>query len=362
MGSHTTQSDTPPCLRAASAVEWSMSSGRMDASAEPMDTRFPSQSSVLDESALQDRVVGEYPIRSVRSCHFLSRGDADIYRVISAGANYYLKVYRPPKKRTHVESEAVFVARLAEAGLPVVRAVRRRDGAFASLALASEGLRPILMFEEAPPPLPRELSTKRMEALGRTIARVHGLADSDPTPYDLPSFDLKTVETERVPHIRRFATEEDRIFMETVVEWIRPQLSEIQRASPEWGICHSDLVLSNVRDGEGGVYLFDFGSIARTYREFELGVVFWSLGHRYLNQREELWGALLNGYEAVRSLPSGLAARLPMLLSLRELAFLGGNAATLPLRLGTEPFESTFIHDGFVRIRSILSEVDEPPL
>ena len=320
------------------------------------ETVFPAQSSVLDESALLEHVVREYQIGAAKSCRFLERGDADIYRVKTRGADYYLKVFRPPRSEVHAESEARFVARLAEVGVPVVCAVRRSDGAYASEVFASEGTRPILLFEEAPPPLPKELPVESMAGLGATIARVHEVADTDDSTYEIPARDLKTIEVERALHIREFASEEDSTFMAEVIEWIRPQLAAIPRETPEWGICHADLVMSNVRMGTDGLVLFDFGSIARTYRGFDLSVVYWSLGHRYLDQREELWEAFLKGYESVRSLPDRLAERLPALHALRELAFLGGNAATLPLRLGTEPFESDFMSDGFDRMRSILRQ------
>ena len=324
---------------------------------------FPAQSSVLDESALRDRIVSTYEIGPVESCRFLERGDADIYRVETGGADYYLKVSRPPRTAAEAESEARFVSRLAESGVPVVRAARRPDATYASQVLASEGLRPILLFEEAPPPLPKEITAKRMAALGRTVARVHEVADAEDKSYDLPTFDLETAVAERVPHIRRFANEEDQRFMEPVVEWIRSRLVEIPREPPDWGICHADLVLSNVRAGpeSDSVTLFDFGSLSRTYRGYDLAVVFWSLGHRDPARHAERWTALLDGYASIRSLPDRLEEHLPAFLALRELAFLGGNAATIPLRLGTEPFESSFMHDGFDRIRSILAEAGAIP-
>lgn len=320
------------------------------------ETVFPAQSSVLDESALLERVAGAYEIEPAASCRFLERGATDVYRVATREANYYLKVYRPPNERTRAESEARFVAQLAKGGLPVVQAVRRKDGSFASTVHASEGARPILLFEEAPPPLPKELTLEQMADLGAVVAGVHELADADDTPYDLPTFDLKTIEAERAPHIRQFASTEDAEYMDSVIELLRVRLSEIPREQPEWGICHADLVLSNVRMGAEGVTLFDFGNIARTYRGFDLSVIYWSLGHRYEGQRRACWKALLGGYKSIRSLPDRLPERLPCFLALRELAFLGGNAATLPIRLGTAPFESSFMEDGFDRIRSTLAK------
>jgi Ser/Thr protein kinase RdoA (MazF antagonist) len=329
----------------------------MDRTGRQAESLFPSQSSVLDESLLLEWAISVYPIESEASCRFLTRGDADIYRVKASEANYYHKVYRPPDDLHRAESEARFVCRLGEAGVPVVRAVPRKDGAYASQVLAGEGRRPILLFEEAPRPLPKEPGTERMEALGRAVARLHELADTDDATYELPALDLETFEKELAPHIRRFTNEEGSSFVDAAIEWIRPQLSAIPRVPPGWGICHADLVLSNVREGTEGVTLFDFGSLARTYRGFDLAVIFWSLGRRHPEHRQAYWEAILTGYASIRPLPDRLEQRLPVFLTLRELTFLGGNAATLPLRLGTEPFESSFIPDGFARIRSILSEV-----
>jgi len=327
------------------------------------EAQFPAQSSVLDESALLDRILRDYAIEPAESCRFLERGDADAYRVKTLKAVYYLKVFRPPRAVAEAESEARFVSHLAEDGVPVVRAIRRLSGSYATQVYAGEGPRPILLFEEAPAPLPKEITLEQAAALGATAARVHAHADADDTPYDVPSLDLDAVAKRRVPHIRRFADEQDQRFMDTVIEWLRPRLSGIPLEAPDWGICHADLVLSNVRDAAqpGGVTLFDFGGVSRTYRSYDLAVFYWSLGHRDLTRRKERWEAFLDGYTSIRSLPSRLMEDLPALLALRELVFLGGNAATLPLRLGTEPFESTFMHDGFDRIRSILADAAAIP-
>jgi len=319
---------------------------------------FPAQSSVLDESVLVHRVVSAYDTGPVRTCHFLCRGDADIYRVTGEGVASYLKVFRPPKKKSHAEAEACLVARLAEASVPVVRPMKRLDGAYASEVRASEGLRPVLLFDEAPPPLPapERVGTETMERLGTVVGRMHDVIDRDGAFYDVPTVDLDSFLADRAAHLRRFADEAGVRVMNEAAIRIRPQLAEVPRTAPEWGVCHGDLVLSNVRTGPDGVTLFDFGDVAKTYRGFDLSVVYWSLGHRFLDRREELWGAFLRGYEAIRRLPESLQEKLPAFLILRELRFLGGNAASLPLRLGTEPFESDFISDGFQRIRAILGD------
>jgi len=320
---------------------------------------FPTQSSVLEEDALLRHVVRDYAIAPAKSCRFFDRGDSDIYRVETAEHFYYLKVYRPPNTKEQAESEARFVHRLAEADLPVVRPIPRHDGVYASVAYAGEGARPILLFEEAPSPLPRTPSENQILALGSLVARVHEIADSEPAPKDIPSFDLETLDKERIPAIRTFATtEEDTAFLADAMASIRPTIEGIPKTAPEWGLCHADLVLSNARGDAQGVWLFDFGNLAHTYRGFDLSIVYWSLGHRDREKRDDLWAAFLDGYTAIRPLPAKLTERLPAFLAMWELAFLGGNAESLPLRLGTVPFESAFMHDGFDRIREILSPAD----
>jgi len=307
--------------------------------------------------------VRDYAIAPAKSCRFFDRGDSDIYRVETEQHLYYLKVYRPPNTQEQAESEARFVHRLAEANLPVVRPIPRHDGVYASVAYAGEGARPILLFEEAPPPLPRTPSEDQISALGSLVTRVHEIADSEPTPNGISSFDLETLVKERIPAIRTFATtEEDAAFLDNVLAIIRPTIEAIPRTAPEWGLCHADLVLSNARGDAQGVWLFDFGNLACTYRGFDLSIVYWSLGHRDREKRDDLWAAFLGGYTAIRPLPAKLRERLPAYLAMRELALLGGNAESLPLRLGTAPFESTFMHDGFSRIRRILSlaDMEEP--
>ena len=60
------------------------------------------------------------------------------------------------------------------------------------------------------------------------------------------------------------------------------------------------------------------------------------------------------GCEVNRSLPEVLSENLKVMLVLRQIAFLGGNCATLPLRIGTEPFESGFIEKEMECLRQLV--------
>jgi len=99
---------------------------------------YPVQSSVLDERALLEDVIKNFEIPKPKSCRFLTRGAADIYRIRSVTANYYLKVYRPPQTIDQCEAEALFVSALAASSIPVVKPVPRGTSRYAIQVCAPE--------------------------------------------------------------------------------------------------------------------------------------------------------------------------------------------------------------------------------
>ena len=320
-------------------------------------TGFPVQSSVLDEEALLSRIVKDYCILAPDSCRFFARGDADIYRVKTATSNFYLKVYRPPQSLQRTEAEALFVTALSAAGIPVVKPVSRKDGRFAFQVSAPEGTRPMLLFEEAPPPLPAQLDESLLKQIGEKVALVHAAADEFDNDFGITAMESAKFLEERVYYTSHFLTEQDSAYLGAVSKRLGQFLQQLPHKAPEFGLCHADLVMSNLRlTAEGTITLFDFGNTLKTWRVFDLAIVYWSLGNRYRDCRDHLWMAFLQGYESIRSLPEALSEHLAVMLILRQIGFLGGNCATLPLRLGTEPFESGFIEKGMKRLRKLVKE------
>ena len=318
---------------------------------------FPAQSSVLDEEALLAHVVKDYCIPTPDSCRFLTRGDADIYRVKAAISHFYLKVYRPPQSLERTEAEALFVSALSASSIPVVKPIPRKDGSFAFQVSAPVGVRPMLLFEEAPPPLPSQLGATLLEQIGEKVAVVHVVADAFDSDFGVPAIQSDAFLKERVYYTNRFLSQQDSVFLGDVSKHLGLLLEELPHRTPDFGLCHADLVMSNLRlTTEGTVALFDFGNALKTWRAFELAIVYWSLGNRYRDGREGLWKAFLQGYGSIRPLPEAFSERLAVMLILRQISFLGGNCATLPLRLGTEPFESDFIENGMVQLRNLVEE------
>ncbi len=318
---------------------------------------FPVQSSVLDEEALLARVVKDYGISPPDSCRFLSRGDADIYRVKTATANFYLKVYRPPQSLERTEAEASFVSSLSACGVPVVKPVPRRDGRFAFQVSAPEGLRPMLLFEEAPPPLPSQLDETLLSQVGGKVAFFHNVADEFDDDFGISEIHSDLFLREQVYYTSQFLSKQDRAFLSDVSRRLGIILERLPNKAPNFGLCHGDLVMSNLRlTTEGTITLFDFGNALKTWRVYELAIVHSSLGNRYRDCRDHLWKAFLRGYESIRTNPEAISEHLAVMLVLRQISFMGGNCATLPLRLGTELFESDFIEEEMTRLRKLVED------
>jgi Ser/Thr protein kinase RdoA (MazF antagonist) len=323
----------------------------------PDNTFFPVQSSVLDEEALLAHVVKDYCIPTPRACHFLTRGDADIYRVRTATDNFYLKIYRPPRSLEQAQAEARFVLALSAAGVPVVKPVPRTNGSFAFQVSAPEGTRPMLLFEQAPPPLPSQLDQTLLAQIGEKVAMLHAASDELDTDLGIAALESDKFLQERVYYTSRFLSEQHSAYLRDVSRSLGLVLQKLPRQTPDFGLCHADLVMSNLRlTPEGTVTFFDLSDALKTWRAFELAVVYWSLCNRYRDERDLLWPAFLQGYASIRPLPQALSELVPIMLVLRQIGFLGGNCATLPLRLGSELFESGFIEKEMQRLGQFVQQ------
>ena len=318
---------------------------------------FPVQSSVLDEKELLSEVVRDYCISDPVSCRFLTRGDTDIYRVKASTRNYYLKIYRPPKLLESVEAEASFVLALSDAGVDVVKPVPREDGQYAFQVIAPEGIRPMLLYEEAPPPLPKELDDDLLSQIGEKVALFHDVADELGSSIVIPEIDIDGLLQESLFFTSQFLADGESEYLREVSTQLKIFLTNQSSTTPEFGLCHGDLVMSNLRlTNDGEVIFFDFGNALRIWRAYELAIVNWSLLNRYKNHGGKFWKAILQGYRSNRPLPKLIIENISSLLVLRQISFLGGNCATLPLRLGTEPFESGFIEHQMEQLQQLVEK------
>jgi Ser/Thr protein kinase RdoA (MazF antagonist) len=295
---------------------------------------FPAQSSVMDEEALLERVIPLYVLPPISSCWFLTRGDADVYRMEAVdGRRFFLKVYRPPRTVVRAEAEGQLAADLVGHGFPAVPPVQKSDGRYATAIDASEGVRPVLLWSEAPPPLP-EMTPVLAEALGRTVAQLHKLADSLPGRYALPA-DITSDVPEVLSYALALMNERDGEMAVAATEWVCSCSMLRAIEALECGICHGDLATSNIRlHPVRGVTLFDFGDCQYVWRGCDF-MRFVPRGSR-TQESEALWQAFRRGYCTIRELPRGLDEMLPVFRLKHHLRSIGYAAASCSLRLGWE--------------------------
>jgi Ser/Thr protein kinase RdoA (MazF antagonist) len=306
---------------------------------------FPAQSTVLDEEAMLMWVVGEYRIAEPASCRFFCRGDADVYLVGTGAGDRYLKIYRPPHTAAMAEAEAAFVADLAGRGVAVVPAVPKKDDRYATWIEASEGRRPALLFEAAPPETVRLDEPAPCAEVGAALAGLHDAADAMETTHGLPAHEPGS----HLGAAARLLPPDTVDYLEGLLGEIDARLADLPATAPDFGPCHGDLVPSNLRrDADGRLTFFDFGGACLTRRTWELAVV-----RLCLRKDPGGWDALLEGYSAVRPLPAGFEEHLPDFLLLRRISWLTGVLATCPLRLGVENFGPAFVDEVVADIRSL---------
>lgn len=320
---------------------------------------FPAQSSVLDEDALLERVVPDYEVAGPVQCTFFARGDSDVYKVHTEGPVYYLKAYRPPRQKSRAEAEAQFVSDLAGNGIRVVTPVRRRDGAYASQVSASEGLRPILLFTEAPPDGAKPLRKQDVGELGKAVATLHTVADRLDREYELPILDVTQVVEQIAPYSLRYMQGSERKELEGLLVRLDGWLKGLPRQKPDFGLCHADLVLSNIRRDTAGHYVFfDFGNAGFTWRGLDFAVLHESFARNGPTECSgTTWRTFLDGYVKVRPLPERLEQTLVGFRLLRELAWLFSAMAACPLRMGTETFNDQWVHNQMGAVRGMAAEL-----
>lgn len=313
---------------------------------------FPAQSSVLDEIMLGRLVASQYQFPQPISCRFYVRGDSDVYRVTTVEARYYLKVHRPPHTLELAEAEAQYTIDLAQAGVNVVKPLRRTDGGFATVVEALEGVRPVLLFEEAPAGVIDAGCGLAGQELGAAVARLHAATDSLNADYQFRRFDIDSVVNGTLPYAEQYLSADDFQFLLKAAQRVKQKLNKESREQPDFGLCHADPVMSNLRYGaDTGVTFFDFAGAAYTWRLLDIAVASRNMARKLELDSEDTLREVKAGYASVRALPRDFDRLLPAVLVLQWLSWIGGNAATLPLRLGVESMEGGIFTAVIQRIR-----------
>jgi Ser/Thr protein kinase RdoA (MazF antagonist) len=264
----------------------------------------------------------------------MTRGDSDVYLLAAVDdRRFYLKVYRPPHPLAVAEAEGQLTSDLVAKGFPAVAPVCRSDGKYATAVDASEGIRPILIWTEAPLSRP-EKNAAAAEAIGRTVGHLHNVTDTLVRRYDLPADTTDSV-AELLPYAFEFMDDRDANLAVAAAEWGRKRIAVWSRESPEYGICHADLASVNIRSHPvHGITLFDFGTAAYTWRICDF--LRFHPGDNCSTEGQARWDAFRSGYSGVRALPDKMDDLLPIFRLMRHLRSMGRSAGSCRLRMGTE--------------------------
>lgn len=261
----------------------------------------------------------------------ISHRENRVYAVdLPGGGRAVLRLHRQGyHDAAALDSELAFMNGCAAAGLGVPAPLPARDGALrvrvdgtdCDLLGWVEG-EPILRAGE---PLPPD-APARYRALGRTLARLHGIADgwTPPAGFARPAWDAAGLVGE-APLWGRFwdnpALEAaDRALLVAARDRARLWLAEAEGAF-DYGLIHADAVRENVLMAGGTARLIDFDDSGWGFRLFDLATALHPVDAE--PAYPDLRAALLDGYRAVRPLPEAAAAALPGFLMLRGLTYVG---------------------------------------
>jgi Ser/Thr protein kinase RdoA (MazF antagonist) len=252
------------------------------------------------------------------------------------------------------------VAKLLQHGASVVAAVPRRDRAFATEVIASEGPRAALIFEEAPPFRFDAGDEGACRRLGTAVARLHAAGDAV-GPESARAF----AGSDLLPFAGRLAYEEDYAELQNLRQKLRERLGELpdHAGEDDVGWCHGDLVLSNIRCWkDGSIVFFDFGNAGFVPRANELARIRGALWkHEALKRSDVIWAAFVDGYAQVRVVP-GIAEHSDWLLmveALRRIDWIGGVMASCPLRMGIETFNREWVREQLRSVRESVAQILE---
>lgn len=250
-------------------------------------------------------VERDYRLTGEVSCRFLRHGFNDHFRVFAGEEEYHLRLYLEGKYYIDGDddfrSELALTDALADAGCPVARPVRRRDGGLLSVVELAGAERRIALFELASGGVAEERTLAVAATLGDAVARIHTVADNASIPRDRYHLDERYLIRQPIDQLRRAAPGAPELpALERLAEELSEFVRSLPRDTPSYGLIHADLHPGNVHFTEHGqATIFDFDHCAFGWRAYDLAPLRMSLD-------DERWEAVLEAYEAERTLPEGL--------------------------------------------------------
>ncbi|GGJ39587.1 phosphotransferase enzyme family protein [Deinococcus roseus] len=297
---------------------------------------FPVQSSLLDAHALQRLVEQEHDLPFPISCVLYLQGDNDTYQIRAADQTHYLRVYthnKDPEHHLRIATEIDLLEIAHAAGVPVARALSRKDGSYLHLLNAPEGIRVAVLFEGVPGVAPgKNLTAEQAQLYGQAVGELHRAWNVDQV-LPLPIYDAVPVVEEPIKLLTSYLQQrpEDLDFLQEVADRVSIQISTLPDHGAAYGVIHGDLHKTNVLfTPENQLSLIDFTTVGYGWRAHEVAVMLWStalVGDFEPRPFPAVFQAYLQGYESVRPLDDKEKAALPLLAAGQHLWIMGVEVA-----------------------------------
>ena len=310
-------------------------------------TPFPVTGSLLSARALLATLLPAYDLGIPTACTLWASGVNDVYRVLTRGAEYFLKVYRAGwRSRAEVLFELDAVAHLARRGVAVAPPLPTRAGVVAHDLQAPEGTRQAVLFARVPGqpctwPFYRDAAESRL--LGGALAAVHNATTDFASAHPRPDLDLERLLERPLATLRPFlaARPDDWAYLLALGDRLRAYLAHPAARALDWGLCHGDFHPGNafIVDART-VALFDFDACGFGWRAGDLA----RMHPPTVAHDASIWAAFLDGYAARRPLHGHELAAIPVFVALgvyREMGLkLGGVACNW--------WDSQWVHYGYL--------------
>ena len=312
---------------------------------------FPVAHSLLDAAALLGEVARVYPIDRPAGCELFRAWANDVYRVRTADATYFLKVYRFGwRSASEIAYELDVLAHMAARNVEVALPIPRRDGRLIGTLPAPEGARHAVLFSAAPGVKPRRpFDATLYYRFGRATARLHHAADDFASPHPRAPLDLTHFIDAPLAALgpRLVHRPDDRDYLIGLTSRARARLAALA-AGLDWGVCHGDLSLDNAHvSPDGRVIFYDFDSGGPGWRAADVYGVFQFAA---LDQNG-FWDAFLAGYREERPFNLADLAAIPWFVVAQAVCFMGHEAGRWAGWAGVARVDDSYFDRQFAMLR-----------
>ncbi len=281
--------------------------------------------SILSPAWLARLIQVEYDLPLPVECFLFRSGVNDIYQAVANGNKYMLRVTRVERAGPVNLSDCRFELELTDwlhaQGVPVVPALRRKNGDSLGIIAAPEGTRYYALFPFIEGEVLGWPDHQQAQLLGETLARLHGAADAFVPAHARAPLDEAFLIDAPMRRLRQFpgvpvAALET---LEGISQSLRQGIRRVPLTGGAFGIIHGDFWWKNAIFADGKPVIIDFDFSGWGYRAYDVALL---TGTARLFGRPlpaDVVDAYMRGYQSLRELDPMELAAIPMFEKIRML-------------------------------------------